>query len=104
MPTTTDSNCPASILGNLIAPPNAIPGYETCWGFLARTEPATLSVMLDPVAGLASDELKARRLAKTMHVPFAVLTAPAHLTAAEGLAEIGAYPTALLELVFPVSP
>lgn len=104
MPTTTDSNCSANILGNLIAPPDAPPGYETCWGFLARTEPATLSVMLDPVAGLASDELKARRLAKTMHVPFAVLTAPAPLTAAEGLAEIGAYPTALLELVFPVSP
>lgn len=101
---TTDSSFLSSILSNLIAPPDAPPGYETCWGFLARAESATLSLMLDPIAGLASDELRARRLAKAMRVPFAVLTAPLSLAAAEGLTEIGAYPTSLLELVFPVSP
>lgn len=60
--------------------------------------------MLDPVAGLASDELRARRTAKAMRLSFIALPAPMSLTSAEGLTEVGAYPTALLELVFPVSP
>jgi hypothetical protein len=97
-----DTNSPSTIPAELLSPSAAPPGYETCWGFLARTELATVSLqMLDPIAGLAADELKARRIAKAMRLPFMVLPAPMSLKAAEGLTEIGAYPTSLLEWVFP---
>ena len=99
-----DSNSPPTIPTELLSPPAAPPGYETCWGFLARTEPAVSPLMLDPIAGLAPDELRARRVAKAMRLPFMVLPAPVSLTAAEGLTEIGAYPAAVLERVFPASP
>lgn len=57
----------------LLAPDAAPFGYETVWGFLMRTEPATLAIMLDPVAGLAGDDLRARRIATRMGSPFALL-------------------------------
>lgn len=93
-----------NIAAYLQTPAPLLPGYETCWGFLARTEPDTLSLMMDPIAGIAPDELRARRIAKVMRVPVMTFPAPAYLMAAEGLAEIGAYPTAVLERTFPQSP
>ncbi|EKS29698.1 hypothetical protein [Afipia felis] len=93
-----------NIADYLQAPAPLPPGYETCWGFLARTEPETLSLMMDPIAGIAPDELRARRIAKAMLVPVMTFPAPACLTAAEGLTMIGAYPAAVLERTFPASP
>jgi len=77
--------------------------HLTCWAFLARTEPATLMLMQDPAAGLASDEMRTRRLARAMGRSYALYRAPDALRA-EGIAEIGAYPLDVLERAFPVSP
>jgi hypothetical protein len=92
------------ILYYLIHPPVTLSGYETCWGFLARTEPNTLTLMIDPVVGVAADEMRVRRLARSLGITGAAFPAPAVLIAAEGLAKVGMYPTALLEMAFPVSP
>lgn len=85
--------------------PAAVPtGYETCWGFLARTAPGALMLMQDPVAGLADDELRARRIARRLKLPMMILPAPKALKAENGLTEIGAYHPAVLELTFPENP
>ncbi len=93
-----------NIAAYLQTPAPLPPGYETCWGFLARTERDTLFLMMDPIAGVAPDELRARRIAKAMRVHVMTFPAPASLTAAEGLTLIGAYPVAVLEQTFPASP
>lgn len=88
---------------DLLSPVGLPPGFETCWAFLARTEPATLALMLDPVAGLAGDDLLARETAKKMRQPMVLF--PAHEVLREaGLQEIGAYPEAVMERVFPANP
>lgn len=91
------------IPSELLAPTAAPAGYETLWGFLARTEPATLELMEDPVCGMIVDERRARKIARAMRVPVMVLPAPDVLHR-EGLTEIGAYPAAVLERVFPINP
>lgn len=91
------------IPSDLLAPSAAPAGYETLWGFLARTEPWVLATMLDPVCGLIRDERQARKIARAMRVPVMVLPAPDVLHR-EGLTEIGAYPGAVLERVFPLNP
>jgi hypothetical protein len=99
IPSTTINDIPA----DLLAPPDAPRGYETVWAFLARTETATLELMQDPVCGLIGDERRARKIARAMRVPVMLLPAPDVLHR-EGLTDIGAYPLAVLERVFPVSP
>ena len=85
----------------LIAPGRPVPrGYATCWAFLARAEPAVLSLMIDPVSGLADDERRARRIARTLGSPYMLFPAPDVLRE-EGLTEIGAYAQEVLERTFP---
>jgi hypothetical protein len=78
-------------------------GFDTCWSFLARTEPATLAVMTDPVGGLVDDDRKAQQTARAMGETFAMIAAPEALRAI-GTREVGVYPAVVLERVFPVNP
>lgn len=101
MPTITQFDL--SAIPTALLAPAVPPGHETVWGFLARTEPASLGLMLDPVGGLAEDDRRARRVAYGMGAPVVMVPAPEALRAA-GLAEVGAFPAAVLERAFPVNP
>lgn len=79
------------------------PGSHTCWSFLDDSEPWTLSLMADPITGLADDERRARLIAKEMGVAVVLTPAPDALVAV-GVSQVGAYPAAVLDLVFPVNP
>ena len=86
----------------LISPPVPF-GFDTCWSFLARTEPATLALMADPIGGLVDDDGRAQQAAHDMGEPVVMVAAPEALRAI-GIPEVGAYPVAVLERLFPVNP
>lgn len=80
--------------------PDVPDAYQTVWGFLFEHEPWVLTTMRDPVAGLVEDDCRARREAVRMRQAAVTLTAPKALRAARA-GIIGAFPSAVLERVFP---
>lgn len=75
-------------------------GLETLWGFLLRTEPHTLHIMYNPVAGLIKDERRARKLATQMGSVFHVKQTRDPALAAAGLKDVGSYGPDVLERYF----
>ncbi len=80
----------------LVSPLGMPDHLETVWGFLLRTEPGTLSFMMDPVKGLLEDDGRARKIAGAYGVSVPLFRVERM--------RIGAYPLHVLHEVFPVSP
>lgn len=103
MQSNMDTNAAPAIARELIEPSGGA-GLETAWGFLLRTEPGSLALMLDPELGLVEADARARAVAKRMGSPVHVKTVTLPRLREAGLRHVGSYQAAVLERVFPVSP
>lgn len=77
------------------------PGYWTVWGFMDEFEPYVLGLMEEPVQGLVSDDVDARRLAMQLGEPVITMPAPEALKDSKARF-IGGYTRAVLERLFTV--
>ena len=69
---------------------------ESVWSFLWRTEPGTLSLMLDPIGGLEEANAKARAMVQRGRKT-------ADRVNVEGVGAVWLVPQAVLERMFPVA-
>lgn len=75
-------------------------GFDTVWGFLARHEPATLTIMEDPVRGLLPDQELGLTLAGQEAAAVCYVPAPPRLREI-GVERVIAFPDAVLRDLFP---
>jgi hypothetical protein len=80
----------------LLAPEGLPPGFETCWGFLLRTEPWVLLDVSRGIAGLSEEDQKARALSRRYREPFVEVDT--------GGGVIGAFTRPVLHDTFPTNP
>lgn len=77
------------------------PDHDTVWGFIAAREPHVLDLMEDPVSGLFEEQARAQDIAQRGGFEFVPVPSPPAV-AAVGVTEVFAFPTAVLNDVFPV--
>lgn len=78
----------------------APPGYDTVYGYLARTEPFVLDLMHDFAAFSAQDSARAAALCRKRRMRPVTVRAPEAVVADGGAAHCPAFPLAVLDELY----